>query len=84
MHHQAHLAQARVVHQAHHSVAQAEHLVHQGLAHQDIVRAVRLVLAVLAQTHHRVLEAQATHLQAQALAAHEVIVVQEALVALRQ
>ena len=81
MHHRAHLVRVLVVHQAHHSVAQAEHLVHQGLVPQDIVQVVRQVRVVLVRAHHRVLEAQAIHLQAQALVAHEVQVAHEALVA---
>lgn len=78
MHLRAHLVRVRVVHQAHHLVAQAERLAHQGLVHQALVQAVRLVLAVLVQAHHQVLEAQATHLQA--LAVQEVLVAHEALV----
>lgn len=84
VHHRAHLAQVLVVHQAHRLVAQAEHLVHQGLVHQDIVRVVRQVRAVLVQALRQVLEVQATHHQARALVVQEVIVAHEVLVVLHQ
>lgn len=84
VHLRARLAQVLVAHQAHHLVAQAEHLVHQGLVHQDIVRAVHQVQAVLVRALRQVHVAQVTHHQAQALVVQEVLVVHEVLVAPRR